>query len=465
MSSTCFRGYLSGLALTWCHSISKSPGAVSLGIASSSRRIGPVVARHLINSRFMSTLSGKHILLGVTGGIAAYKSAELVRRLREQGALVRVVMTAAATQFITPLTLQALSGHAVHTDLLDPAAEAAMGHIELARWADVLLVAPASADFLARVAQGRANDLLAAVCLACEAPLAVAPAMNRAMWLNPATRDNLALLRQRGIRVFGPAHGSQACGESGPGRLLEPGELARELAGIYQTGALAGCRVLVTAGPTREAIDPVRYIGNRSSGRMGYAVAAAAVEAGATVTLVSGPVSLPCPARVERIGVETAQEMLDAVRERVAGTDIFIAVAAVADYRPRAAATAKIKKSAAEMTLVLERNPDILAAVAAISNRPFTVGFAAETQDVETHAAEKLRVKGLDMIAANKVGSGQGFEAEDNELHVLWEGGGVRLARTRKERLAEQLLEVVSARYHSKQKEKSVIELHAKDSA
>jgi phosphopantothenoylcysteine decarboxylase/phosphopantothenate--cysteine ligase len=289
--------------------------------------------------------------------------------------------------------------------------------------------------------------------------------MNRAMWLNPATRDNLALLRQRGIRVFGPAHGSQACGESGPGRLLEPEELARELAGIYQTGALAGCRVLVTAGPTREAIDPVRYIGNRSSGRMGYAVAAAAVEAGATVTLVSGPVSLPCPARVERIGVETAQEMLDAVRERVAGTDIFIAVAAVADYRPRAAATAKIKKSAAEMTLVLERNPDILAAVAAISDRPFTVGFAAETQDVETHAAEKLRVKGLDMIAANTVGAGRGFEAEDNELHVLWEGGGVRLARTRKERLAQQLLEVVSARYHSKQKEKSVIELHAKDSA
>jgi phosphopantothenoylcysteine decarboxylase/phosphopantothenate--cysteine ligase len=413
----------------------------------------------------MSTLSGKHILLGVTGGIAAYKSAELVRCLREQGALVRVVMTDAARRFITPLTLQALSGHAVHTDLLDPAAEAAMGHIELARWADVLLVAPASADFLARLAQGRADDLLAAICLACEAPLAVAPAMNRAMWQNPATRDNLALLRQRGMRVFGPAYGSQACGESGPGRLLEPEELARELAGIYQTGALTGCRVLVTAGPTREAIDPVRYIGNRSSGRMGYAMAAAAVEAGATVTLVSGPVSLPCPARVERISIETAQEMLGAVMERIAGIDIFIAVAAVADYRPREAVTAKIRKSAPEMTLVLERNPDILTAVAAIPGGPFTLGFAAETQDVEDRAAEKRRVKGLDMIAANAVGAGRGFDAADNELHVIWEGGCVRLARTRKERLARQLLEVVSARYHSRHKDKSVIEIHAKDSA
>jgi phosphopantothenoylcysteine decarboxylase/phosphopantothenate--cysteine ligase len=413
----------------------------------------------------MSTLTGKHILLGVTGGIAAYKSAELVRRLREQGALVRVVMTAAATRFITPLTLQALSGHAVHTDLLDPAAEAAMGHIELARWADVLLVAPATADFLARLAQGRANDLLAAVCLACQAPLAVAPAMNRAMWQNAATRDNLLLLRGRGIRVFGPAQGSQACGESGPGRLLEPGELAEELAGLFQTGTLAGCRVLLTAGPTREAIDPVRYVSNRSSGRMGYAVAAAAVEAGATVTLVSGPVSLPCPERVERISVETAQEMLDAVMERITGADLFIAVAAVADYRPREVAAGKIKKSAPEMTLVLERNPDILATVAAVPGGPFTVGFAAETGDVEAHAAEKRRIKGLDMIAANAVGAGSGFEVEDNALHVLWEGGGVLLGRARKDRLARQLLEVIAARYHHKHKDRSVIELHAKDSA
>jgi phosphopantothenoylcysteine decarboxylase/phosphopantothenate--cysteine ligase len=413
----------------------------------------------------MSNLSGKHILLGVTGGIAAYKSAELVRRLREQDAQVRVVMTAAARCFITPLTLQALSGHTVHTDLLDPAAEAAMGHIELARWTDALLVAPASADFIARLAHGRANDLLAAVCLASEAPLAMAPAMNRAMWENAATRENIALLQQRGIRVFGPAHGSQACGETGPGRLQEPGELVEQLAGLFRSGRLTGLRILVTAGPTREAIDPVRYISNRSSGKMGYAVAAAAVEAGAAVTLISGPVSLSCPARVERVEVETSEEMHDAVMERIAGFDIFIAAAAVADYRPHRAATGKIKKSAGEMTLLLERNPDILAAVAALAGGPFTVGFAAETENVETHAVEKLRTKGLDMIAANEVGAGTGFESEDNALHVLWEGGSVFLARTRKERLARQLLEVVATRYHSKHNRESVIDLHAKNPA
>jgi phosphopantothenoylcysteine decarboxylase/phosphopantothenate--cysteine ligase len=413
----------------------------------------------------MSSLSGKHILLGVTGGIAAYKSAELVRRLREQGALVRVAMTAAATRFITPLTLQALSGHAVHTDLLDPGTEAAMGHIELARWADTLLVAPASADFIARLAQGRANDLLAAVCLACDAPLAVAPAMNRAMWENAATRDNVALLQRRGICVFGPAHGSQACGETGPGRLLEPGELAERLAGLFRTGSLAGVRVMVTAGPTREAIDPVRYISNRSSGKMGYAVAAAAVEAGATVTLVSGPVELPCPARVERVDVETADEMRRAVMERIAGIDIFIAAAAVADYRPRETAPDKIKKTSPDMTLLLERNPDILAAVAAIPGGPFTVGFAAETGDVEARAAEKLRSKDLDMIAANEVGAGMGFEAEDNALHVLWNGGSARLERTLKDRLARRLLAVVATRYHGKHNQESVINLHAKNPA
>ena len=425
----------------------------------------PVGADHLLNSRFMSNLSGKHILLGVTGGIAAYKSAELVRRLREQDAQVRVAMTAAATRFVTPLTLQALSGHMVHTQLLDPAAEAALGHIELARWADALLVAPASADFIARLAQGRANDLLAAVCLACEAPLAVAPAMNRAMWENTATRENIALLEHRGIRVFGPAHGSQACGETGPGRLQEPVELVEQLAGLFRSGRLTGIRILVTAGPTRETIDPVRFISNRSSGKMGYAVAAAAVEAGAAVTLVSGPVSLPCPARVERVEVETAEEMHGAVMERITGFDIFIAVAAVADYRPQRAAAGKIKKSAGEMTLLLERNPDILAAVAALTGGPFTVGFAAETENVETHAAEKLHTKGLDMIAANEVGAGVGFESEDNALHVLWEGGSVFLARTRKERLARQLLEVVATRYHSKHNRESMIDPHAKNPA
>jgi len=424
-----------------------------------------VDADHLLNSHLMSHLSGKHILLGVTGGIAAYKSAELVRRLREQGALVRVVMTAAATRFITPLTLQTLSGQAVHTDLLDPQAEAAMGHIELARWADALLVAPATADFLARLVQGRANDLLAAVCLVCEAPLAVAPAMNRAMWENAATVDNLALLRLRGIKVFGPAQGSQACGETGPGRMLDPEELAGELAGLFQTGALAGCRVLVTAGPTREAIDPVRFISNRSSGKMGYAVAVAAVEAGAAVTLVSGPVSLPTPARVERIDVETAEEMLRAVMERIDGIDIFIATAAVADYRPRVVAEEKIRKSSPDMTLVLERNPDILAAVAAIPGGPFTVGFAAETHALETNATEKRRVKALDMIAANAVGTGIGFDTDDNALQVFWEGGSVKLARTRKDRLARQLLAVIAARYHGKHNRETVIKLHAKDSA
>ncbi len=413
----------------------------------------------------MSNLSGKHILLGVTGGIAAYKSAELVRRLREQEALVHVAMTAAATRFITPLTLQALSGHAVHIDLLDPGTEAAMGHIELARWADALLVAPASADFIALLAQGRANDLLAAVCLACEAPLALAPAMNRAMWENAATRDNIALLHRRGIRIFGPAHGSQACGETGPGRLLEPSELTKQLTGLFRTGSLTGKRVLVTAGPTREAIDPVRYISNRSSGKMGYAVAVAAVEAGAAVTLISGPVSLPCPARVERVHVETAEEMRRVVMERIALVDIFIATAAVADYRPRETVPGKIKKSAPDMTLLLELNPDILAAVAAMPGGPFTVGFAAETGDVEARAAEKLRSKGLDMIAANQVGAGMGFEAEDNALHVLWEGGGTRLARTRKDRLARQLLAVVATRYHGKNNQDPVINLHAKNPA
>ncbi|NNG12925.1 MAG: bifunctional phosphopantothenoylcysteine decarboxylase/phosphopantothenate--cysteine ligase CoaBC, partial [Halobacteria archaeon] len=352
----------------------------------------------------MNTLSGKHILLGVTGGIAAYKSAELVRCLRKQGAGVRVVMTTAAQEFITPLTLQALSGQPVCSDLLDPRSEAAMGHIELARWADALLVAPATADFIARLVQGRADDLLAAVCLACEAPLAVAPAMNRAMWQQPATQDNLALLRARRVNVLGPATGSQACGETGPGRMLEPDELTRLLAGLFQGGALAGRRVLVTAGPTREPIDPVRYISNRSSGKMGYAIARAAAEAGAQVTLVTGPVALVLPEQVDGIRVETAEQMHAAVMEHIADTDIFIAAAAVADYRPQSVARKKLKKSAAGITLALEPNPDILATVAALPEPPFTLGFAAETDALEANARKKLRAKSLDMIAANVVG-------------------------------------------------------------
>jgi phosphopantothenoylcysteine decarboxylase/phosphopantothenate--cysteine ligase len=413
----------------------------------------------------MGFLSGKHILLGVTGGIAAYKSAELVRSLRAQQAEVRVVMTPGAREFITPLTLQALSGNPVHTELLDARAEMAMGHIELARWADVLLVAPATADFLARLAQGRANDLLAAVCLACEVPVAVAPAMNRAMWENAATTDNIARLRDRDIRIFGPGVGDQACGESGPGRMLEPEALVTGLSDLFCTGSLAGRRVLVTAGPTREAIDPVRFIGNRSSGRMGYAVAAAAAEAGALVTLVSGPVSLPAPPRVQRIDVESAVDMLTAVMDNIGGVDIFIGVAAVADYRPATMAARKIKKRDTGMRLELTRNPDILAAVAALPAAPFTVGFAAETEDLAVNARQKLAAKSVDMIAANVVGAGQGFETGQNALTVFWADGEQRLGRTGKDRLARRLVQLIVERFRARVQQNKVITLNAKDSA
>src|SRR3990172_5695080 len=312
----------------------------------------------------MVTLQNKRIVLGVTGGIAAYKSADLARRLREAGAEVRVIMTRGATEFITPLTMQAVSGHPVHQHLLDTAAEAGMGHIELARWADAVLVAPASANFLARCAHGRAEDLLSAVCLATAAPLAIAPAMNRQMWAGAATQANLDTLRARGARIFGPAEGAQACGEVGPSRMLEPSELVALTASLFASGALDGLAVLVTAGPTWEAIDPVRGISNKSSGKMGYAVAAAAAEAGARVVLVSGPTALPDPERVATIRVTSAQEMFDAVHAHIAQVEVFIGVAAVADYRPTDAAKEKIKKSAERLTLELVRNPDILAIVA-----------------------------------------------------------------------------------------------------
>jgi phosphopantothenoylcysteine decarboxylase/phosphopantothenate--cysteine ligase len=412
----------------------------------------------------MNCLTGKHILLGVTGGIAAYKSAELVRQLRLSGAVVRVIMTTAAVEFITPLTLQALSGNPVHTDLLDPAAEAAMGHIELARWADALLVAPATADFIARVAEGRANDLLAAVCLACDAPVAVAPAMNRAMWENPATGENLATLQTRNIRVLGPAEGLQACGETGPGRMLEPEELVAGLSGMFHTGVLAGRRVLVTAGPTREAIDPVRYLSNHSSGRMGFAVATAAAEAGAAVTLISGPVSLATPAGVQRIDVESAADMYAAVMQAVTVADIFISVAAVADYRPATVAPQKLKKESAENSLDLIRNPDILAAVAALPDAPFTAGFAAETEAVETNAQAKRLAKGVDMIAANRVGAGLGFDSEENALHVFWEAGEQVLPVTGKGKLARQLLDLIAEQFQNGLQGK-VLKFNAKDSA
>jgi len=386
----------------------------------------------------MNTLTNRHILLGITGGIAAYKSADLVRRLREQGAQVRVVMTAAATQFITPLTLQAVSGQPVSTDLLDTEAEAAMGHIELARWADVILIAPATADFLAKLAYGHANDLLSTVCLATAAPITVAPAMNQQMWQAPITQQNCQQLQQRGVKLFGPAIG----------RMLEPLELVQCLQNIFQSGALQAKKILVTAGPTREDIDPVRFISNRSSGRMGYAIVEAAAAKGAEVTLVSGPVSLSPPAGGQIISVYSAQDMFEAVMARVSAADIFIATAAVADYRPAQQAAQKLKKNQAQLQLSLERTPDILASVASLATPPFTVGFAAETDNLVDYARSKLEHKKLDMIAANLVGiEGIGFDSEENALSVFWADGSVDLPRCSKKELANQLVELIIQRY------------------
>src|ERR1700733_14930669 len=394
-------------------------------------------------------MQDKHILLGVTGGIAAYKSPDLVRRLRERGAEVQVVMTPAAGRFVTATTFQAVSGRGVRSELWDAAAEAAMGHIELARWADLVLVAPASADFLARLAGGQADDLLATLCLAKQAPVALAPAMNHLLWANAPTRANLSTLTARGILVRGRGEGAQACGESGPGRMLEPLDLAERAAAVLgrTPGALAGRRVLITAGPTRERIAPVRFISNRSPGKMGFAVAQAAREAGATVVLVSGPVSLATPPGVRRIDVESAADMLQAVLGEVAGADIFISTAAVADYRPATAAEQKIKKTSDRMDLSMERTTDVLATVAARPNRPFVVGFAAETESVEQHARGKLLKKNLDMIAANEVGHDKAFDCEDNALIVLWRSGRRELGKASKVTLARQLVALVAESY------------------
>ncbi len=402
------------------------------------------------------------VLLGVTGGIAAYKSAEIVRRLREGGAEVQVVMTEGARHFVTPLTFQALSGRPVRADLWDEAGEAAMGHIELARWADRILVAPATADFIARLAHGLADDLLTTLCLASDAPLSVAPAMNRLMWANAATRANVELLRSRGIAILGPGEGEQACGETGPGRMLEPADLANAMLGMPPAGApaespvaegatagtglLAGRKVLLTAGPTRERIDPVRFITNRSSGKMGYAVAEAARDAGAEVVLVSGPVNLPAPQGVRRVCVETAEQMMAAVNADLPGTDLFIAAAAVSDYRPVQVSAEKIKKTSDSLLLAMSRTPDILATVAAGSPRPFVVGFAAETQNVERNALAKLEGKRLDMIAANQVGDGLAFDCDDNALAVYWPGGRRDLPRAGKAELAASLVAVIAER-------------------
>lgn len=413
------------------------------------------------------SLHNKNILLGVCGGIAAYKSAELVRRLKDAGADVRVVMTSAATDFITPLTFQALSGHSVHTELLDPEAEAAMGHIELARWADLFLIAPATANSIARFASGRSDDLMSAVYLACQSIIAIAPAMNHVMWSSEASQKNIQQLTQRGVHIFGPASGIQACGEVGAGRLLEVNEIVEASSQLFYSGKLQGVNIMITAGPTFEAIDPVRYIGNRSSGRMGFAIAQAAVEQGANVTLVAGPVHLDSPDHVQRFDVESATQMHKMVMDNISSQDIFIATAAVADYRPAELQNHKIKKSAEELSLSLVRNADILSDVAALANAPFTLGFAAETQNVKDYALQKLEKKKLSMIAANLVAHSQdntdkeaqdiGFNSDYNALHVLWKNvdegktnslNEKTLARCRKTELARQLISLLAEQYN-----------------
>ena len=400
----------------------------------------------------MKQLNGKKILLGITGGIAAYKSADLTRRLVEAGADVRVVMTAGAMAFIQPLTFQALSGNPVSRDLLDESAEAAMGHIELARWADCILIAPATANCMASLAHGFAHDLLTTLCLATEAPIAVAPAMNRLMWANPATQANICTLESRGVQLLGPAEGAQACGETGAGRLLEPALIVEALVQMLfpSNPELGGVKVLITAGPTREAIDPVRFISNHSSGKMGYAVAEAARASGAQVTLVSGPVNLSPPHGVTCLSVESAQEMHDMVMRFIADIDIFIGVAAVADFRAALPAEQKIKKNGeASLVLSLIQNPDILASVAGLENPPFTVGFAAETHDVERYARDKLKRKKLNMIAANDVADESiGFHSHQNALTVFWGDDGVeKLALASKAHIASQLVSLIATRY------------------
>jgi phosphopantothenoylcysteine decarboxylase/phosphopantothenate--cysteine ligase len=397
------------------------------------------------------SLAGVRVLLGVSGGIAAYKGAETVRRLRDAGAEVRVVLTENAARFVTALTFQALSGNPVRSSLWDDSAEAAMGHIELARWADEVLIAPASADVIARLAHGAADDLLTTLCLATTAPLSIAPAMNLHMWAHAATRANVALLRERGVAILGPADGPMAEPESGPGRLLEPPDLVARLAASRTPRVLAGLKFLVSAGPTFEDIDPVRFIGNRSSGRMGFAVAEAAAREGAQVTLVAGPVALATPAGVGRIDVRSAREMRDAVLAQAPRHDVFVSAAAVGDFRPSAVAPQKLKKSGdGGLELTLVQNPDILAEVAALPQRPFVVGFAAETENVEAYARAKLERKRLDMIAANRVGADCGFERDDNALLLLWPDGREELAQADKRELARALVARIAERRGAK---------------
>jgi len=406
--------------------------------------------KYVCQANIMS-LAQRRILLGVSGGIAAYKSCELVRRLRDLDAEVRVVMTEGATHFVSATTFQALSGQPVRMSLWDAEAEAAMGHIELARWAERILIAPASADLIARLAHGMANDLLTTVCLASAAPVYLAPAMNQQMWAHPAVQANIDTLRQRGVYLLGPASGDQACGDIGSGRMLEPLELREAIMASFGKPVLRGLKMVVSAGPTYEDIDPVRFIGNRSSGRMGFAVAEAAAQAGAEVTLIAGPVSLATPPGIlRRIDVRSAAQMRDAVVAAASGADIYIGAAAVGDYRPAAVANHKLKKhDGAPLELHLAENPDILATLAAQTVRPFLVGFAAETHDVERYARDKLKRKGLDMIAANQVGDGLGFEAADNALTLYGPDGAIDLPRASKTELAHQLVAKVAERYRA----------------
>jgi phosphopantothenoylcysteine decarboxylase/phosphopantothenate--cysteine ligase len=395
----------------------------------------------------MNSTLKKKILLGVTGGIAAYKSAELVRLLIKAEFEVRVVMTKSAREFVQPLTYQALSGHRVYTDTFDGEADSAMDHIELARWADLMLIAPASSNTLAKLASGYADNLLLTLCLACKKTVAVAPSMNQQMYANSATKSNIAKLKKQRKLIWGPASGEQACGDSGLGRMIEPEAIVRQVITHFEPGKLMGKTVLITAGPTREVIDPVRYISNNSSGKMGYALARAASQAGASVILISGPVCLTAPDQVKRVDVSSAIDMRDAVIQRVEQADIFIACAAVADYRVSEVSDQKIKKSSETMQINLTRNPDIVREVANLENKPFTVGFAAETENLAGYAQEKLERKNLDMIAANLVSEGNAFDKESNELLVLWQGGKQNLAFASKDEIASQLIDLIAGRY------------------
>ena len=402
------------------------------------------------------SIANKNILLGVTGGIAAYKAPDMVRKLTALGANVRVVVTDSAAEFVSPLALQAVSGHPVHQHLLDPAAEAAMGHIELAKWADILLIAPATANTLAKLAHGMADDLLTTLYLATTATLYIAPAMNQQMWKAVATQRNIACLEEHGVTFIGPAIGEQACGDIGAGRMVEPVDIASVLNTAKDDAFqrfpaqqnLAGRNVMITAGPTREPLDPVRYISNHSSGKMGFAIAKAASAAGANVTLVAGPVSLSTPANCFRIDVVTADDMLSACEKLTPSTDIFISTAAVADYKASTIADNKIKKTGDELTLTFIKNPDILAKISGRPDRPFCVGFAAESQNVEDYARSKLVKKKLDMIAANNITvDGLGFNSDKNALHVIWKDGDKRFPATSKNELAEQLVALIAERF------------------